>query len=121
MDIQQIGQSIGVILENVDRLSKRLSSVPERLSKLLDALQVSLMSCKKLPTEACPMMASQDDFGAVIIEWSLGKRRRIGFSIEQDPKDDGWFLIDLDKPKSCQCGYLKNLNLTLMLDKFLEE
>jgi hypothetical protein len=108
------------IFRDVYKLADRLRSVPARVVELATNLRIAL-GARDFQSEPCPMMAVQEDSGAVIVEWTLGRRKRIGFSIETDPKDDGWFLVDLDRQDDCQCGSLKTVDLKALLDKFLAE
>jgi len=93
--------------------------IADRANVMVDRLTTELarMNLEGLP----PMHASVGGDGAILIEWTRG-RRRVGISLEARPQDSSWYYVsfDGDRPSSAS-GPISDLDLPLLLRRLAGE
>ncbi|MCP3959109.1 MAG: hypothetical protein GY719_14760 [bacterium] len=63
----------------------------------------------------------EEDDGAILIEWAFADRR-LGFSIEQQPEDSGWyFVLSNDSSERYEAGRLDQLKMRRLVKIMLTE
>lgn len=92
--------------------------VVEQLKPLVRELAVELNrhALENLP----PLVPVIDESKACVIEWSV-RGKRLGFAIEVNAEDSGWFFIGSRKSgRASMSGHLSLIDLPQILDKFLK-
>lgn len=73
----------------IDSLANR--SVREQAESLLRELRPILLRAAR-DSDLPPLRATETEDGTALIEWVFADRR-LGFSLEKDPKDSGWYFV----------------------------
>jgi hypothetical protein len=95
----------------------RDQNVSKEAGKLLDMIQEAIISLQPLRrfgielSHLPPLQAFNVDDGSILIEWIFDDFR-VGFSIEPDPKDSGWYLVSNENLGTINAsGYTSDTNL----------
>lgn len=103
----------------------RNDNIAKEAKKLLIIIQEMIESFQEVGFDLCylpQLRAFNVEDGSVLIEW-IFVNFRIGFSIEIDPVESGWYLVSNKKLGEISAsGYISNINidkLTLWLLNFI--
>lgn len=97
--------------------------IAEAATRVLDLLEAELESVDT--SDLPPLWLVEGEYGSVSIEWMF-PHFRLGFSIEPDEKDSGWFFVSDESAGSLNaCGLLSDASIrpavSLILAHLTEE
>jgi hypothetical protein len=109
-DVLGVARELTLRIDNKDiarRARKLLSSIQE----IISIFQKVRLDLSYIP----PLRAFEADDGSVLFEWSF-RDYRIGFSIEPDPQESGWYLItNQNLGEISAAGHISGVNLQTLI------
>lgn len=107
--INNVTEHAKLVLKNV--IDSRILKEAETIIELIDIQLVKEPFSKKLP----PLRAFQEEDGSLLIEW-IFKGFRVGFSLEVEPEENGWYLVSKPSMGAINAsGLLYGINLQRLI------
>jgi hypothetical protein len=94
------------------------ATIQVRAIEMLDRLSVAIRGdwTADIPSPAAVVA----DDGALLLEWTKG-RRRMGINIEKQPTESGWYFVSLEPDRlSSASGTMADLDLPALLRRLLD-
>lgn len=115
----QVPESTSLVKPAWDITQKTTNpEVAKEARKLITIIQEMVSSFQEVGLDLCylpPLHAFNVEDGSVLIEW-IFPDFRIGFTVESDPEESGWYLVsDKKLGEISASGYISNMNIERLI------